>query len=323
MQTEVSTEGTKDSIDVNLEKLEILNGRAEGASAENVLNALKQDKVVLVKGLLPEGADQLMAAVADALHIRNELEIQAGFASIKGHRQNIGRYYMTVNNRDNYEFITPHSEGTSAVNMQLASFYCYENSTDGGESLLFNVDSENPLWSQQREQVVKARITKSSVSPVEIAQGKALFEVDIEKDVLHEDDEILEQVEVPVDGIELYNVLSPARKTYSKILDKELYAYWDSVASVDRDSAEEYFRFLTNEKIMHHPATPLTVEQADVVRARRIWNSGVEYQKLFKSQLTIKLSSGDFVLMNNLSWVHSANNWTPSSGVRNVSAAFA
>lgn len=310
-------------IDENLSKLEILSKRAGSLSVENVLKALGQDKLVLVQDLPAEGADVVIAAVADALKLRDELEVQAGFASIQGHRENIGRYYMSVNNRDNYEFIPPHSEGTSSINMQLASFYCYENSTDGGESIFFNVDSGSFLWAQQRELIVKARVTKSSLSSAEIAQAKLMFQLDLEKDIVQEEDEIFQALDSPKDGIELYEVLSPARKTHSKLLDRELYAYWDSVASVDRDSAKQYFQFLTDENMIHHPASPLTVEEVDNVNERRVWSSGVDYRQLFSSKLVIKLSPGEFVLMNNLTWAHSANNWTPGSGVRKVSAAFA
>jgi len=179
------------SVDTDAEKLAILTKCTGNLTVENILIALKKDKVVLIRDLSSEGADELMASVADALQLRDDLEIQAGFASIQGHRQNVGRYYMTVNKRENYEIVTPHSEGRSSVNIQIASFYCYENSTNGGESILFNVDNESPSWLQQREQIVKAKITKSSISATEIAQAKALFRLDLEKDLLRRDDEIL------------------------------------------------------------------------------------------------------------------------------------
>lgn len=326
MRTEANTIRSQtqiNDIDANLNKLVTLSKREGSLSVENVINALNQDRLVLVQGLPAEGADVVMAAVADALKLRDQLEVQAGFASIQGHRENIGRYYMSVNKRDNYEFIPPHSEGTSSINMQLASFYCYENSTDGGESVFFNVNSDSSLWAQQRELIVKARITQSSLSAAEIAQAKLMFQLDLEKDLVQEEDQILQKLDTPKEGIELYEVLSSVKKTHSKLLNRELYAYWDSVASVDRDSAKQYFQFLTDEKMLHHPTTPLTVEEVDNVNERRVWSSGVDYQELFTSKLVIKLSPGEFVLMNNLTWAHSANNWTPNSGVRKVSAAFA
>lgn len=311
------------NIETDLSKLNELS-KADGSSyIENILSSLRQDNVVLVKALSSAEADTLMADVAEALQILDELEIQAGFASIQGHRENIGNYYMSVNKRENYEFIPPHSEGTSSINMQLASFYCFQNTTDGGESILLNVNSDSPLWKNQRELVVKARVKKSSLSAEEVAQAKLVFNLDLKTNIVQKEDEILQEIESPIPGVELYDVLSPAEKTYSKILEKDLFAYWDSIASADSDSAQEYFSLLTNESLIHHPASLLPVEKVDNANDRRVWNSGVNYAQLFNSKIVIKLSPGDLILMNNLSWVHSANNWTPGSGVRKISAAFA
>jgi len=33
---------------------------------------------------------------------------------------------MSVNERNDYQFIPPHSEGNHLMNMQLAAFFCYE-----------------------------------------------------------------------------------------------------------------------------------------------------------------------------------------------------
>ena len=150
-----------------------------------------------------------------------------------------------------------------------------------------------------------------------------MFHVDLEKDLLTDKDEILQKLDTPVPELELYQVLSEVRKAHSRILDRDLFTYWDSVASVDFDSAVEYFNFLAGSNLIRQPAQALNVEQLDNARDRRVWRSGVKYNSLFKQKLVHKLAPGELILMNNLTWAHSANNWTPGSGVRRVAAAFA
>src|SRR5438270_10966793 len=101
-----------------------------------ILEALRQDLVVLVKGLSSTEADRLMSRIAGGFGLQDKLELQAGFAAHQGHRHNIGQYFMSVNTRSDYQFIPWHSEGNSFTPMQLAAFFCYENSTDGGETIL-------------------------------------------------------------------------------------------------------------------------------------------------------------------------------------------
>ena len=94
------------------------------------------------QNLSQDAAEKLLLEVARRLGLAERLELQASFAGYMGHRQRVGQYSMSVNARDDYQFIPPHSEGDSFMGMQLAAFYCFENSTDAGEPILFNVRGE-------------------------------------------------------------------------------------------------------------------------------------------------------------------------------------
>src|SRR5262249_26878908 len=116
------------------------------ANLDFVRKSLQEDLVVLIRNVEADRADTVMRDVADGFGLGETLELQAGLAGLKGHRHNIGKYFMSVTQRSDYQFVCPHSEGNSFGNMQLASFFCYENSTDGGESILMNVDESSTLW---------------------------------------------------------------------------------------------------------------------------------------------------------------------------------
>lgn len=113
--------------------------------------------MVLIPGVSAADADQMMHSIADDFGLQNALELQAGFAASLGHRQNVSRYHTSVNKRAAHQFVPPHSEGSSFTNMEMASFFCTENSTDGGEMVLMNVNESGEMWELLREKVVRAR----------------------------------------------------------------------------------------------------------------------------------------------------------------------
>ncbi len=295
------------------------NKGADNATA--VIEALKKDQVVLLKKLSSSDADVLMNAIANKLGLGDSLQLQAAFASSLGHREKIGNYYMSVNARENYQFVSPHSEGSSFINMQLASFYCYENTTDGGETILLHVNQGAQVWQKLRELVTRGK-SQRPLTPPEVKQIKVAFRLNMPADTLKPEDEILSR-KMPVPGFELFDVLTKPRKMHSQLLDEDLYAYWDSIDSIDVDSAEEFYRFLIKEGLIKLPANRSDVKTLDTDADRRVRKFGDKYEQLFDRKIIYKMQSGDFVIQNNLSWTHAVNNWTPGSGTRKVAAAFA
>src|SRR5262245_21962958 len=91
------------SIQEDQSRLAIIKADSDNG-VSSIVEALQKDQVVLVQNLGPDAADHLMHSVADQLGIADSLKLQAAFASVLGHRENIGRYYMSVNKRSEYQF---------------------------------------------------------------------------------------------------------------------------------------------------------------------------------------------------------------------------
>jgi hypothetical protein len=290
---------------------------------DNVTNALGKDQVVLVHNVDIQDAERLLAETADRFGLLRKLEVQAGFAPIQGHRERIGKYFMTVNQRSAYQFIPPHSEGTVKTDMQLAAFYCFQNSTDGGETILFNADAGSPSWSQLFEVTKKISLEGRKLSPTEITIAKIRFQLDIPQDCIGQYDRILRELPSPVPGIRLFDVITKTNPVHSQILGRSAPVYWDNAASTDFDSGKEYFELLSGLGILKLPPGGMDMAQLDNAFPRRVWSSGLSFRSLFRGYIRHKLTAGELVIFNNLTWTHSTSNWTPDSGVRRVAAAFA
>jgi hypothetical protein len=285
--------------------------------------ALQRDDVVLMQGLTPAQADGAMLAVADHLGLRDQLELQAAFAAVKGHRTNAGKNFMSVNRRTDYQFISAHSEGLRNIGMQLAAFYCLENSTDGGHTLLLNVDSNSSAWSKLKDVTVKADLGGRTLPPADLSMARIRHQLFLPQDQLAPDDIVLRTLQSSIPKVNIYEVLARPQKTHSTILGREVYVYWDSIASTDSDSAVGYLRLLESLGLVRRPSQGADVTQLDNAHDRRQWRSGVDYPSIFKAMVCRKLAPGDLVIVNNMTWAHSATNWTPGSGVRSIFAAFA
>jgi hypothetical protein len=304
----------------NKSMLKIITTDVPNFGISSIVEGLKEDKVILLKGITSKKADEIITEVADKFGLAQALEIQAGFASLHGHRENVGEKFMTVNKRDDFQIIPPHSEGTRFSNMQLASFYCYQNTTDGGETILLNTDDEAVSWSSLKELGWKVDIGNKVLTPTEIFAAKSMLQIEVPRDLLKKTDVIVSEESIPVPGVKLYSALSCVEKTLSVILNRDVNVYWDNVASVDFSSADEFFKLLKCTGLLK-PA-PSGIEM-DNCSGRRVRTSGILYSDLFKNKITHKLQEGELVIQNNLTWTHSTNSWTPGSGVRKVVAAFA
>lgn len=304
-------------------KLVIIEHDDHGIEIDLVLESLRKDLVVLVQRLSPEQADKMMHEVAEKLGLNDALNLQAAMAGFHGHRHNISKYFMSVNKRTDYQFITPHSEGSSFVGMQLASFYCYENTTDGGETILMNVDDSSHAWRSVRERLMRGKLGSRPLARHEILRAKGLYQINLPDDMLRDDDQILEERETTIPGLTVVEVLAKPQPAFSAVLNRKVNVYWDSIDGADLDSVPEYARLLAHSGLLKEPPGGLELWQLDPEAERRIWHSGARYSELFKCKITRKLAPGDLVIQNNMTWAHSASNWSPGSGTRKIAASFA
>lgn len=292
-------------------------------SLDSILDALRNDLVVLVRNISADQADHVIFDVANGLQLATALDLQACFATSLGHRHNVGKYFMTVNTRGDYQFIPPHSEGSSFSAIQLAAFFCYDNSTDGGESILMNIDGSSSMWPCLREFRRRGRLEPAGLAPHETARVRGLYQLDMPADTLREDDLVLKEHATSIPGLMLFDVLAKPVKTYSHILGTKRYAYWDSIGSIDFDSAKEYVQLLRECGLLKEPYPSVSLSAMDYTHPRRVWHSGVRFEQLFKCKVTHKLTPGDLIIQNNITWTHATSNWSPNSGKRRIVAAFA
>jgi hypothetical protein len=302
------------------DRIEIINRRAGVFDVPAIVSALRSDRLILARNALQRDADQIMSDVAAELGLSVNLEMQAAFAGIHGHRQNVSQYFMTVNRREDFAFILPHSEGSRFSNIQLASFYCHQNTTDGGVSILMNYDQDSAAWQSTKELVTRIDPGSRPLTAAEKAVARTRFWAE---ELPGPDDQLVEEQPSGMDGVRFLRMLAPLRKSFSKVLQREVYTYWDSVASKDVDSVTECIRLLRSYDLLREPVSGPRIDYFDKAYTRAHWSSGVTYRQLFKAAIVRKLERGDLLIQNNLTWAHAASNWTPGSGTRNVIAAFA
>jgi hypothetical protein len=301
-------------------RLEVTHSRADGFSIAAVVAALKSDQVILIRDATERDADQIIGEVAAQLGLRANLEAQAAFASVHGHRENVSEFFMTVNRRRDFAIILPHSEGSRSTNIQLASFYCHQNTTDGGVSVLLNYDQDSSAWHCMQERVARIHPSNRSLTAAEKAIVRAKF---LAEEFPLPEDQVIEEWSPGIAGIRLLWVLTRLRKSFSSPLQREVYTCWDSVATLDLRAATECVRLMEHYGLLREPVNGPRIDHCDPAYRRAIWRSGVSYDRLYKSLIIRKLAPGELLIQNNLTWAHAASNWTPGSGVRNIVAAFA
>ena len=302
------------------DRIEFVERRAGGFDVPAIISALRSDRVILARNARQSDADQIMSAVAADLGLSVNLEMQAAFAGIHGHRQNVSRYFMTVNRREDFAFILPHSEGSRFSNIQLASFYCHQNTTDGGVSIMMNYDQDSAAWQSTKELVTRIDPSSRPLTAAEKAVARARFWAE---ELPGPHDLLVEEQPSGMDGVRFLRMLTPLKKSFSKVLQREVYTYWDTVASKDLDSVTECIRLMRSYDLLREPESGPRIDYFDKAFTRALWRSGVTYRQLFKEAIVRKLERGDLLIQNNLTWAHAASNWTPGSGTRNIIAAFA
>lgn len=296
----------------------------ENGDTYSVADALRNDDVVLFRNVPNTHIDALIEKVAEQFDLSAGLELQAGFAEMYGHRQKLSKYYMTVNRRSDYQCTQPHSEGSSFQKIQLVSFYCYENSTDGGVTTLFNTDNNKEyVWESIRERVTRGKLNdQHELTPALVAEARMRYQIDLPRDLLCGQDIVLKEGASEIPGLSLADVLASVKKTHSKISNAHYYAYWSSISRFDSNGLADFRRFLEKCDLYKKPKSD-NERYDDGLRDKELWSSGVRYADIFKGRIFIKLKTGDFLVMNNLTWCHGVSNWTPGSGRRKIGAALA
>mgnify|MGYP002525047567 FL=1 len=218
-----------------------------------VEGALRRDSVVIVSGVTSERADAIVAEVAERFALGEQLKLQSAFASIFGHRENVGKNFMSVNRRGDYEYVTPHSEGTHSIGMQLASFYGLENTTDGGHTLLFNVNERSAEWPRLRAVKVKMDAGGRPATQTEIVTARVRYGAYLPKDIMGPDDEVLEEIASSLPGRRFFKTLSPIAAGPMVTSGRTVMSYWDNIGSADRDACDGFIGILRDLDLLRLP----------------------------------------------------------------------
>jgi hypothetical protein len=173
-----------------------------------------------------------------------------------------------------------------------------------------------------REQTPKIDLCGKTLSSSEVKQAR-LHHLSVPEDIVSHDDRIVKERTSPFDGTRLFDVLARPTRTYSSVLRRDVYAYWDMIAGPDLDSGREYLKLLRGSGLLREPPGGLPLRKLDDSWTRNVWSSGVKFEELFDSMIVRKLAAGELIIFNNMTWTHSCSNWTPESGVRRAAAAFA
>lgn len=294
-----------------------------GLDVTCVIEALSRDCVILIRNVSPSEADGLVHQIAGELGLQKKLELEAGFSDFLGHRRRINKYFMSVNSREDYQFVTPHSEGDRISNMQLSCFYCFENSKDGGETILLNIDDTSEAWGLLREKTTKILPGSKPLSRGMITRAKALYRLSSPDDYLVPDDQIVAEVKSEIPGLLLAIVMARPKRSFSLLLGRDVNVLWDNIGSVDQSCLHFFVRMLQERELLKFPPDGFELHQLDPVNAGRSWCSGADYEKLFCDEIILKLKPGDLVILNNLTWAHAVNNWTSAPGTRRIAVALA
>ena len=230
---------------------------------------------------------------------------------------------MSVNARKDYQFITQHSEGDDITNIQLAAFYCCENTSDGGETILMKTDVSSSAWENMRGRDTRLAPGTRPLRPAEAARAKALYKLRSSNEITRSSDIVIEEWPSNIADLRLVTVVGKLAKCRSVILKKDVPVYWDAIGCVDHTALDSFSEVIKERNLLRVPAGGMDIRDMDQDYRRRIWNSGISYSELFRCSIVHNLQKGEMIIQNNLTWTHGVANWSPRSGSRRVLAAFA
>ncbi|PHS16272.1 MAG: hypothetical protein COA78_04005 [Blastopirellula sp.] len=294
-----------------------------GLDYNQVKSSIESDKLVLIRSIQHEQASQLFSELVNHYGLKEsyDLQMQLVVHMMEG-RSSINDIAVTVNEREPFQIIQPHSEGDSSSQLDLFSLYCSQNALHGGENVLslINQSADHSNLRAKEKVIVGEDLTDFEVNEL---RSHHLDTKRADKSILEKDRMLMETSR---GSIVVRTVpLEPAR---SAINGEELVTYWDNVTVHDIAFHRYQFELLNHLAILNNGGennyeSYMHLENdSDWVPADT--NSGTLEQTsaLFVCHIVHKMQPGDFLLFNNRSWTHSVNNWPPCE-TRKLSAMYA
>lgn len=275
-----------------------------------IVEHLKANRIVLIQAMDFSDASQFFRNLAEYCNLSNSYKTQMDYViRTMEDRKSVDKKAVTVNSRSPYELIQPHCEGDSTAQLDLFSLYCETNSNSGGESI-FSLINQKAEFSHLR-------------AKEKIVVGNNLSEADLIKlRGYHFDARELDSKLLPTDKIVVakekgYVVVrnKELRPSTSVLTGKSTFTLWDNVTVHDHAFHKYFFSLvkelgILNESLGKDYRSYLHIEEDSYwAPADTLSGTAEQTSNLFKCHVVLKLAKGDFILVNNRTWTHAANNW--------------
>lgn len=288
----------------------LLDFQRQKIELSDILSSLSENKLVLIRSNPFPKAGELFKRIVKHYELHQSYELQMQFAvHMMKDRKSVHNDAVTVNDRDAFQIIQPHSEGDTTSPLDLFALYCVKNSQTGGENILSYVD-QSACYSRVKAKekiVVGEHLTKKEISS--LAEGH--FNVSTVVDSCTDIVKILRENEKGLLGIRKA-MLKPMK---SVISGEDLFTLWDNITVHDHAFHEYQFELLKHLGILiSNNSTEynnyMHVESdSDWAPADTRSGSLQETSDLFAFHVVHKMQPNDLLILNNRAWTHSVNNW--------------
>ena len=301
--------------------LQIINSNE--ASLETITKALKENKLLLVKGVNIASSGALFNLLVEHYDLKSSYDIQMQLVvhMMEG-RESVDNLAVTVNERDTLQYIQAHSEGDSTSPLELFGLHCEVNAKQGGENILslVNQSADFSHLLAKEKVIVGENLSQKDIMTLRRAHMDAT-EVQA---TMPNNAQVIQQ---GTKGAVVVGTM-PLEPSRSVINDESVYTLWDNVTVHDHGFHRHQFELLKHLDLLKG-SDNATYSDYMHVEHDSYWapadtNSGdvAKTSSLFSCHVVHKMDAGDLLIFNNKTWAHSVNNW-PEGEQRKLSAMYA
>lgn len=297
----------------------------EDRSASGALvDALSRNQIVVIRPITFEAAGAVFADLADHFGVRDSYDVQMQHVvSMMAARDAVENVAVTVNKRGAYQLVQPHSEGDTTAPLELFALYCVQNAAAGGESVLslVNQDADHSTLRAKEKAILDRGLSRTELNVLRRHHLDA-------RTVIAGGEPFCRVLAAGAHG-DVVVRYAPLARSRSVVSGGNVVTYWDNVTVHDRafhrfnhallrdlgllrsqDGADDYSAYLHVED--DSPWAPADTDSGGLEQTSR----------LFRCHVVHKMRAGDLLLVNNRTWTHAANNWSPED-VRTLYAMYA
>ncbi|TQV77394.1 hypothetical protein FLL45_05470 [Aliikangiella marina] len=290
-----------------------------------LISELANNNIALARSISLQDASKIFSDLAEHYQLTESYLLQMQFVvDMMEDRCGVDDVAVTVNEREDYQYIQPHCEGDSTSPIELFGLYCRKNAQHGGENVLSRIDQRADFSH------VKAKEKAILGKDLDAAAIRKLQQGHLDaKDVIESCDKVLRTLSETAQG-KVVTRLAPLQKQYSKVSNEQIYTLWDNVTVHDHAFHRLQFDLLSQLSLIHtqtdNGSSCFSIDakgsdqyqsmmhiERDSDWAPADTDSGdlASTAKLFDTHVIYKMQPGDFLIFNNRAWAHGVNNWNP------------